>query len=185
MEPMQGSKQHRRRTTKPNEIRNWAHSSAGWSVRPITVRSAVQARVGPLWSTPEPLKLRHDTLSATRLQHPLLQRHCVRAVKEMDSKSIGLCSQVVESPRCRLSHAASRTRKATQHKDLVCTNWRGHIVQWYHTRVACGRPCVLLVCVDSASGRTAQSKSINHKNTHRGARTHDHKVKSLALCRLS
>ena len=24
-----------------------------------------------------------------------------------------------------------------------------------------------------------------HKSTHRGARTHDHKVKSLALCRLS
>ena len=28
-------------------------------------------------------------------------RHCVRAVKEMDSKSIGLCPQGFESPRCR------------------------------------------------------------------------------------
>ena len=30
-------------------------------------------------------------------------RHCVRAVKEMDSKSIGLCPQGFESPRCRSS----------------------------------------------------------------------------------
>ena len=30
-------------------------------------------------------------------------RHCVRAVKEMDSKSIGLCPQAFESPRCRFS----------------------------------------------------------------------------------
>ena len=30
-------------------------------------------------------------------------RHCVRAVKEMDSKSIGLCPQGFESPRCRIS----------------------------------------------------------------------------------
>ena len=29
------------------------------------------------------------------------QRQCVRAAKEMDSKSIGLCPQGVESPRCR------------------------------------------------------------------------------------
>ena len=29
------------------------------------------------------------------------QWHCVRAVKEMDSKSIGLCPQGFESPRCR------------------------------------------------------------------------------------
>ncbi len=33
------------------------------------------------------------------------QRHCVRAVKEMDSKSIGLCPQGFESPRCRLGAA--------------------------------------------------------------------------------
>ena len=30
------------------------------------------------------------------------RRHCVRAAKEMDSKSIGLCPQGFESPRCRL-----------------------------------------------------------------------------------
>ena len=29
-------------------------------------------------------------------------RQCVRVVKEMDSKSIGLCPQGFESPRCRL-----------------------------------------------------------------------------------
>ena len=29
-------------------------------------------------------------------------RQCVRAVKEMDSKSIGLCPQGFESPRCRI-----------------------------------------------------------------------------------
>ena len=28
-------------------------------------------------------------------------RHCVRAAKEMESKSIGLCPQALESPRCR------------------------------------------------------------------------------------
>ncbi len=32
-----------------------------------------------------------------------LPRYCVRAVKEMDSKSIGLCPQGFESPRCRLA----------------------------------------------------------------------------------
>ena len=31
-------------------------------------------------------------------------RHCARAVKGMDSKSIGLCPQGFESPRCRLLH---------------------------------------------------------------------------------
>ena len=30
-----------------------------------------------------------------------ISRQCVRAVKEMDSKSIGLCPQGFESPRCR------------------------------------------------------------------------------------
>ena len=30
-------------------------------------------------------------------------RQCVRVVKEMDSKSIGLCPQGFESPRCRFS----------------------------------------------------------------------------------
>ena len=30
-------------------------------------------------------------------------RHCVRVVKEMDSKSVGLCPQGFESPRCRSS----------------------------------------------------------------------------------
>ena len=31
-----------------------------------------------------------------------LSRQCVRAAKEMDSKSIGLCPQGFESPRCRI-----------------------------------------------------------------------------------
>ena len=31
------------------------------------------------------------------------QRHCVRVVKEMDSKSIGLCPQGFESPWCRFT----------------------------------------------------------------------------------
>ena len=43
-------------------------------------------------------------------------RHCVRAVKEMDSKSIGLCPQGFESPRCRscsllLDTCASESRR--------------------------------------------------------------------------
>ena len=109
MEPMQCSKQHRRRTTKPNEIRNWAHSSAGWSVRPITVRSAVQARVGQLLSTPAPLKLHHEHPPTTRPQQPLL-RHWVRAVKEIDSKSFGMCPQWFESPWCRLPRRRSETK---------------------------------------------------------------------------
>ena len=33
---------------------------------------------------------------------PLHSRHCVRVAKEMDSKSIGLCPQGFESPRCRM-----------------------------------------------------------------------------------
>ena len=32
---------------------------------------------------------------------PISTRHCARAVKGMDSKSIGLCPQGFESPRCR------------------------------------------------------------------------------------
>ena len=43
-------------------------------------------------------------------------RQCVRAVKEMDSKSIGLCPQGFESPRCRscsllLDTCASESRR--------------------------------------------------------------------------
>ena len=34
------------------------------------------------------------------------QRQCVRAAKEMDPKSIGLCPQGFESPRCRQVTAA-------------------------------------------------------------------------------
>ena len=37
----------------------------------------------------------------------LRTRHCVRAVKEMDSKSIGLCPQGFESPQCRFAIAAA------------------------------------------------------------------------------
>ena len=40
------------------------------------------------------------------MRRPLSHRHCVRAVKEMDSKSIGLCPQGFESPRCRLTSLA-------------------------------------------------------------------------------
>ena len=110
MEPMQGSKQHRQRTRKPNEIRNLSHSSAGSSLRPITVRSAVQSREGPLLSMPAPLKLHHKHPPTTRPQQPLLQRHCVRAVKKMDSKFMGLCPQGFESPRCRLLRRKSQTK---------------------------------------------------------------------------
>ena len=35
-------------------------------------------------------------------ESPFQSRQCVRAAKEMDSKSIGLCPQGFESPRCRL-----------------------------------------------------------------------------------
>ena len=38
-----------------------------------------------------------------RIRHLQCHRHCVRAVKEMDSKSIGLCPQGFESPRCRFT----------------------------------------------------------------------------------
>ena len=31
------------------------------------------------------------------------RRHCVRAAKELDSKSNGLCPQGLESPRCRIN----------------------------------------------------------------------------------
>ena len=40
---------------------------------------------------------------STKITPPMLHRHCVRAVKEMDSKSIGLCPQGFESPRCRFA----------------------------------------------------------------------------------
>ena len=51
----------------------------------------------------------HGTTSASPAQIseiPIISapapRHCARAVKGMDSKSIGLCPQGLESPRCRL-----------------------------------------------------------------------------------
>ena len=49
--------------------------------------------------------------------HASLCGHCVRAVKEMDSKSIGLCPQGFESPRCRfiqLFRLPSLTRRGTR-----------------------------------------------------------------------
>ena len=47
-----------------------------------------------------------------RLQsHPA--RHCVRVAKEMDSKSIGLCPQGFESPRCRHCHHAGQVLPCT------------------------------------------------------------------------
>ena len=39
-------------------------------------------------------------------------RQCVRAVKEMDSKSIGLCPQGFESPRCRFACSGKFIRHA-------------------------------------------------------------------------
>ena len=36
-------------------------------------------------------------------ESPFQSRQCVRAAKEMDSKSIGLCPQGFESPRCRIA----------------------------------------------------------------------------------
>ena len=38
-----------------------------------------------------------------RTRYKCNHRHCVRAAKEMDLKSIGLCPQGFESPRCRFS----------------------------------------------------------------------------------
>ena len=43
-------------------------------------------------------------------------RQCVRVVKEMDSKSIGLCPQGFESPRCRFIVAD----ECTTHAVAVC-----------------------------------------------------------------
>ena len=40
-------------------------------------------------------------LSRNIITAAIVNRHCVRVVKEMDSKSIGLCPQGFESPRCR------------------------------------------------------------------------------------
>ena len=48
------------------------------------------------------LKIRRQLLEIMIVANQTL-RHCVRAVKEMDSKSIGLCPQGFESPRCRLT----------------------------------------------------------------------------------
>ena len=45
-----------------------------------------------------------------------MPRHCVRVVKEMDSKPIGLCPQGFESPRCRFILAD----ECTTHAVAVC-----------------------------------------------------------------
>ena len=52
---------------------------------------------------------------------PAGRRHCVRAAKEMDSKSCGLCPQGLKSPRCRLQRNRDTTwrelrRKNTRHR---------------------------------------------------------------------
>ena len=60
--------------------------------------------------------IRFETMARRNTPHELRERHgedgnafgahgsrqCVQAVKEMNSKSIGLCPQGFESPRCRL-----------------------------------------------------------------------------------
>ena len=43
-------------------------------------------------------------------------RQCVRAAKEMDSKSIGLCPQGFESPRCRFPEPSRRESKKRKGK---------------------------------------------------------------------
>ena len=93
----------------------------------------------------------HASLS-TCLKHSLVQcllrlasttRHCVRAVKEMDSKSIGLCPQGFESPRCRFllsllndtkskqerknERNAERTKRAKRQKCISRESNPGHI----------------------------------------------------------
>ena len=50
------------------------------------------------------------------------QRQCVRAVKEMDPKSIGLCPQGFESPRCRQGTAATpRVIPVQKRAQLLCS----------------------------------------------------------------
>ena len=50
-------------------------------------------------------------------------RHCGRAVKEMDSKSIGLCPQGFESPRCRSFTPRNSSRFAVA---IFCADARSH-----------------------------------------------------------
>ena len=41
-------------------------------------------------------------------------RHCVRVAKEMDSKSIGLWPQGLESPRCRIGKLVGKWHNGTR-----------------------------------------------------------------------
>ena len=70
------------------------------------------------WSSPQPSSGREFSLGVENLPTPVRKRcsrqfssnvlrQCVRAAKEMDSKSIGLCPQGFESPRCRINSATS------------------------------------------------------------------------------
>ena len=43
-----------------------------------------------------------DIVSHSHINCMAIHRHCVRVVKEMDFKSIGLCLQGFEPPRCRI-----------------------------------------------------------------------------------
>ena len=92
-----------------SHIANQLDSLRGWSDRSISIRN------GFAWP------LRKDDTHESRSVNVCLYlshldigrlhadthiwdpspRHCVRAVKEMDSKSIGLCAQGFESHRCR------------------------------------------------------------------------------------
>ena len=47
------------------------------------------------------------SFTGTGLGTAALPRQCVRAAKEMDSKSIGLCPQGFQSPRCRFRELQS------------------------------------------------------------------------------
>ena len=51
---------------------------------------------------------------------PFAQRHCVRAVKEMDPKSIGLCPQRFESPRCRWRCGSGGPRHGSLRQPRSC-----------------------------------------------------------------
>ena len=69
-------------------------------------------------------------------------RQCVRVVKEMDSKSIGLCPQGFESPRCRLY---SEYLVPSPHR-LVVKMWRCGRNNSGSTPVAGSRQSIKLTC---------------------------------------
>ena len=91
------------------------------------------------------------------------------ASAEQKSKRAGYTNVLANSLRQLLVCTPARAKTLEWHR--MSSHWNEHEQGVYHFRLL------------GSSGMSGMARAA--RNTHRGAQTHDHKVKSLALYRLS